>query len=141
MKNYLIGLIGVALLSSIGCANGPMRQWLRGAPCNTCNPQIQQPLNVAPACNNGCAENAVGNGLLGRLFRRQDQQLATCGTGTCNPTPPVSMPASEFANDIRGDLSNTLPIAVDTAPPPTELYGNPNTVGRLELPPNSFNNQ
>ena len=157
MKNYLITLIGAALLvSTIGCANGPLRQWLQGAPCNACNPQIQQPLNVAPPCNN-CAENAVGSGILGRLFsgnQSQQPQFAGCENGACSAAP-LSMPASNFAaSELPFDtssiptsvssVSNALPpLVVDSdlnaAPPASELYGNTNTVGRLELPPLSYN--
>lgn len=138
------------LVSTIGCANGPIRQWMQGAPCNTCNPQIQQPINVAPPCNSGCAENAVGTGILGRLFNgnRNQSQIATCGSGGCS-VAPTSMPASNFAasetpigTSIHPSASNTLPLVVDSdpavAPPATELYGNTNTVGRLEMPPLSF---
>ena len=157
MKKILIMMCSVALLvSTIGCANGPLRQWLQGAPCNACNPQIQQPLNVAPPCNN-CAENAVGSGILGRLFsgnQSQQPQFAGCENGACSAAP-LSMPASNFAaSELPFDtssiptsvssVSNALPpLVVDSdlnaAPPASELYGNTNTVGRLELPPLSYN--
>ena len=190
MKNYLITLIGAALLvSTIGCANGPIRNWFRGAPCNACNPQIQQPLNLAPPCD-GCAENTVGSGLLGKMFKGNSSQpivslfkrntnqqpiVSNCSSGTCNPisfppasvpassfvnvppsfnAPPPSVPASEFVNDLPAfvnDLpapsylptptpSNSLPRVVDPVgtAPAAELYGNPNSVGKLELPPLGF---
>ena len=146
MKKFLVLLCGMALLAStVGCANGPIRQWFRGAPCNTCHPQIQRPLNVAPNCNSQCAENAVGTGILGRLFRGNNQQVANCPTGTCNATvPPNSVPASSFANQTLANPGETLPLVVDgvptAAPPSAEMYGNTNTVGRLELPPISYNN-
>lgn len=150
MKKYLITLVGAALLvSTIGCANGPLRQWRRGAPCNTCNPQIQQPLNVAPSCNSGCAEDAVGTGFMSRRWFRGNngQQQASCGTGACgtgaacptgNCLPPTG---GQFANEAQGP---NLPMMIDSAAPGAvapgnELYGNAsNTVGRLEMPPISF---
>lgn len=145
MKKYLIALISAALLAStVGCANGPLRQWWRGAPCNTCNPQIQQPLNVAPACNTGCAENTVGTGILSRWFRGHTTQHAgcqtgSCGTGNCPTLAADPIPGGEFVNGVQ---SNNLPLMMDSQPAPapaTELYGNTsNSVGRLELPPISF---
>lgn len=146
MRNLLIGLVASALLATtVGCANGPLNRWLRGAPCSTCNPTINQPLggNFAGGCTNGtcgtgtcstgnCSTGAVGNGILGGIFRGNNQAIGQPaggffqqGSQTVNQ-PPLSLPASSF-----GD-----------APPATfgtsaELYGNTNTAGQLELPPNS----
>lgn len=52
-KLILGALAACFLISSVGCANGPLRSLLRGAPCNSCQPpSIQPPSNTAPACTN-----------------------------------------------------------------------------------------
>ena len=128
MRNLIVVIAATSILfSMVGCANGPLRRW-RGAPCNTCNPPINQPVhgNLLSGCESGacgtgtcgtgvCSSGTAGNGFLGGLFRSGNQTVA----------PPVSLPASSF---------DAAPAAIGTT---GELYGNPNSTGQLELPPNT----
>lgn len=128
MRNLVLAIALVAILAATSGCRGHLRQMLRGAPCNTCNPQFaagQQ--SIVGGCNTGtcgtgvCSAEAVQptrNGILSGIFG--GQQNATSAT-----LPPASIPASNF----------------DAAPPTignnTDLYGNTNSVGRIELPPSS----
>ena len=127
MRNLVLASAAIAILvSTVGCANGPIRNWLRGAPCNTCNPQFNQPHdNMLGGCNTGtCATGTCGtgvcnsqpanNGILGGLFR---------GNQNAQNTLPQSLPASSF--ETTPEISGG-----------GELYGNTESVGRIELPPN-----
>ncbi len=132
MRNLVVILAITAILgSTLGCANGPLRRWMRGAPCNTCQPPIGQPLgeNFIGGCNTGncstgtcnpgvSSTGTVGNGLLGGIFRGNHRQTAAT-------VPPVSLPASSFPD---------APPAV-TGTQSTDFYGNTNSTGQLELPP------
>ena len=131
MRNLVLAFAAIAILTStIGCANGPIRQWLRGAPCSTCNPQFApQHSGILGGCNSGtCATGTcgtgllssqpnqpTGNGILSGIFG--GQQNANAGN-----LPPASIPASSF------EAAPTIGSNID-------LYGNTNTVGRIELPP------
>lgn len=56
MKKTLLALAIAGLIcSTTGCASGPLNQWFRGAPCNSCNPPIGATgnLNLAPPCDSG----------------------------------------------------------------------------------------
>ncbi|MEM9410969.1 MAG: hypothetical protein AAGA30_07645 [Planctomycetota bacterium] len=122
MRNLILAsLVTLLLVSTVGCANGPMRKWLRGAPCSACNPSLGQPANtnLLGACNtDGCAtcatntSNATGNGLLGGLFRNE------------TAAPPASIPGSAFDQPAAGTLGS-------------EIYGNPVNAGRMEIPPST----
>ena len=120
MRNLILASAAIAILvSTVGCANGPIRKWFRGAPCNTCNPHFNQPQdNMIGGCNTGacstgtcgtgvCSPAPTGSGILGGLFNNQQNADAL----------PASIPASSFENA------------------PADLYGNTNSVGRIELPP------
>jgi hypothetical protein len=127
MNKIVVSIIGLAvLIGCSGCANGPLRNWFRGAPCSVCNPPISQPIdgNLIGGCTNGaCAEGSCGtgvcggqaqhNGFLGKLFRpHQDSAVAA---------PPV-LPANNYGS-IAPEITT-----------PSEFYGNTN-VGRFENPP------
>lgn len=60
----LIASAAIVLLYS-GCANGPLRNWYRGAACNTCQPPVGQPIgcgtNYAPLCNPGTCGSVPAN--------------------------------------------------------------------------------
>lgn len=69
MKNRLCFLILLAVLvTANGCANGPLKRFFRGAPCNTCNPPMG---------------GAFGQGWGG--------PATNCENGVCS-TPPANMP-------------------------------------------------
>ncbi len=76
MINKTICLItcATALVLYSGCANGPLRNWCRGATCNTCQPPVGQPIgcgtNYAPMCESG-----------------------VCGAAPVNVNPGMEMPA------------------------------------------------
>ncbi len=145
MRNYLLGLAAIAILiSTVGCANRPLRTWLRGAPCNTCNPQFSQPTGgnflggcsdgscgavaatpPASTCNSGlCGSTPTGSGLLGGVFGNNNANGGRIFGNTASSAPPASIPASA--------LNQIEEIAPGLTP---EVYGNTNTVGRIELPP------
>ncbi len=151
MRNLVLASAVIAILAStVGCANGPIRQWLRGAPCSTCNPQFApQHESVIGGCNSGTCGTGilsssqaqpVGNGLLSGIFGGQQNASAL---------PPASIPASSFeAPPSFGATAPTIGATAPTigGPGPTfetaptigsniDLYGNTNSVGRIELPP------
>ena len=176
MRNLVLASAAIAIMvTTVGCANGPIRNWLRGAPCSVCNapPQFGAPAgNLLSDCSSGtcgtgtCASGvcssepvqATGSGLLGGVFNRSGQGSSTSfgqgsstsfqgsstafqggtpfqqgsgatfqGSGTVNNNPlPASIPASSFET-APSSLTNN-----------SDLYGNTNTVGRIELPPAVF---
>lgn len=89
MKKTLLALTVCGLICSLtGCASGPLSQWFRGAPCNSCNPPISQPgagLNLAPPCGSGCGstDNTTRRGLFDWLRPQQNT-----GPGSSFPTDP-----------------------------------------------------
>ncbi len=139
MRNALFSLAMVGLiLSTTGCANGPFRQWNRGAACNTCNPPMCQPpecgTNIAVPCENGCNS---GGGWFSNWFGRRPN------------TAPVSVPGDSFGyangvsyyggtNVTNSTISPMLNSPATIAPaeivqPSAELYGS--SVGNLVTPP------
>lgn len=56
-KNIIIAMIGISIVASAGCANGPVRRFFsRGAACNACRPALGQSLwgqNADSPCSNG----------------------------------------------------------------------------------------
>ena len=63
---YLMTCATLLVLYS-GCANGPIRNWCRGAVCNTCQPPVGQPIgcgtNYAPLCDSGvCGNDSIAPG-------------------------------------------------------------------------------
>ena len=132
MRSLVLAIAVIAILSStVGCANGPIRQWLRGAPCSACNPQFNAPAEgnffssaSSSTCPTGnCASGVcstgqpTGSGVLSGSFNRNQGSSISGGL-------PASIPASSFDN-----------APALTTSPGAELYGNANTVGRIELPP------
>ncbi len=121
MRNLLFGLAAIGLLASTaGCANGPIRQWFRGAPCNTCNPHVGQPLgeNFAGDCASGnCANGTTGSGFLGSMFRPN---------GNIANLAPASIPATSFDRAPAGFVDESVNA---------DIYGNTGNSGNLESPP------
>ena len=67
MINKTICLITCATMLVLysGCANCSLRNWFRGATCNTCQPPVGQPIgcgtNYAPLCESGVCGSAPVN--------------------------------------------------------------------------------
>ncbi len=122
MRNLLIGLSALGILAStVGCANRPFGRWMGGAPCNTCNPAVGQPMasNFAGSCDSGnCSAGTTSSGFMGSMFRPQ-------GSGTT--APPLSAPANSFEQAPAGFQGDGYSGS--------EYYGNANNTGQLELPP------
>lgn len=112
MKKTLLALAITGLIcSTTGCASGPLNQWFRGAPCNTCNPPIGASgnLNLAPPCDSGCGSSR--NGFFGGFFdwlRPQSTQA------------PASLPGGVFPGD-----------------PGVQYYGDPG-IPALEINPGTI---
>jgi hypothetical protein len=124
------------LVATSGCANGPIRQWMRGSACNACSPPIGQPsncgVNYAENCTDGVCQSGAGRcGFLGTGFLGFGRNTAT--------TAPASIPAASF------ETSGTVPYydegAFGTAPimsPPLnsgEIYSNPDDMVRPPIGP------
>ncbi|MEZ6094888.1 MAG: hypothetical protein R3C03_11755 [Pirellulaceae bacterium] len=85
MRKYKI-LICLAALTVSGCANGPIRNLFRGAPCSTCNPPF------------------------GSLFQRSSNTAGTCNNGTCGVTTlDNTAPAGSIGSDYYPE-SSTPPV-------------------------------
>ncbi len=61
MKKLIYLAAALILFSTVGCANGPIRNWLRGAPCNTCQPPFHaiSGTGALGACTTGCGTNSA----------------------------------------------------------------------------------
>ncbi len=56
MKRLMMILVGLVLIPALsGCANGPIRTWLRGGECDTCNPPTAHPTFPNPCAGGTCA--------------------------------------------------------------------------------------
>ena len=67
MKRIVVLIVGIVLIPSLtGCADGPIRRWLRGGDCDTC--PSSQPAFFNNCGPNGCAPPAnVGNAPTGTV--------------------------------------------------------------------------
>ena len=56
MKRLVIVIVGIVMIPCLsGCADGPIRRWIRGGDCDTCNPPAAQPAFFSNSCGpNGC---------------------------------------------------------------------------------------
>ncbi len=68
-KKITIAILGISLLMTAGCADGPIRRFFRGGACNSCTPWL-------------------GNGIFGSKYRNRDDDVSCPGTGcpTCGAT-------------------------------------------------------
>jgi hypothetical protein len=57
MKKLTCIAAALLLLSTVGCANGPIRNFFRGAACNTCQPPFHPSSGTGAigTCTDGCA--------------------------------------------------------------------------------------
>jgi len=89
-KIIYVAACAALLIFTSGCANGPIRNFFRGGPCNTCQPPVGQPMscgtNVAPGCASG-----------------------VCGTGVASPLsqPVLSSPFVNSPNFAPQETSET----------------------------------
>ena len=65
MKKLICLAAALILLSSVGCANRPIRDWFRGAACNTCQPPLHPSTGSLGTCVDGCANpSAIPNPII-----------------------------------------------------------------------------
>ncbi len=43
-KSIMIAILGIIILATAGCANGPLRRFFHGGACNACQPAMGQTL-------------------------------------------------------------------------------------------------
>lgn len=102
MKKLICFAAALILVSSVGCANGPIRQWLRGSACNSCQPPFHP---------------SSGAGAIG-----------TCTDGCGNPSAipnPIIQPNAGQAT-ISGNITGTAPAGqpyYSNNDPTTQGYG------------------
>lgn len=88
MKNLIcLAAAGFLLVSTLGCANGPIRNWFRGSACNTCQPAAQPSFGPGPlgACTDGCPNpSTLGN----PIFQQPTGQASIQGDVITNPSDP-----------------------------------------------------
>ena len=131
MKKTLLALAITGLIcSTTGCASGPLNQWFRGAPCNTCNPPIGASgnLNLAPPCDSGCGSSR--NGFFGGFFdwlRPQSTQAPASLPGGVFPGDPgvqyygdPGIPALEINPGTIGPLGSVGSCLLYTSPSPRD---------------------
>lgn len=115
-KLICLATIGFILSMTVGCANGPIRNWLQGsslqgAPCNSCQPPLQPSFgsqSVAP-CTDGCqTSSAIPN-----------QIIQPTGSGIAGPIAPLET-SYYSANDPTTQTYQTQPYGGQNPP----VYGN-----------------
>ncbi|MEM7457694.1 MAG: hypothetical protein AAF456_25420 [Planctomycetota bacterium] len=120
----VICLAAVAVIFPLfsGCANGPVRNWLRGRPCNLCNPPVSLPGNCDTNIVNRCDSGTCGTGV--------------CETGNC--ATPGQIPAGDFSQTpiIQGPVIQNPMNGFQQAPP---ILGEPQPVGPAIGPTSQFN--
>ena len=102
-------------------ANQPVRTWLRGAICNTCNPAAGQPANcgtnVAPGCTSGvCSGVESPMGSTGG-FAEPGAGIQFYGDPILNSTPSFG-PSSQIypSNEIYGGATGSPVTPPDVGP-------------------------
>ena len=154
MKKLILTALCVGLLVvTSGCANCGLRQWFKGAPCNTCNPAFgKPPANVLSNCENGncglggtCATGncPTGNATLGK------PQIGPAMNSPVIPAQNVQPPVFGTPNGVPyysdPNLNSATPFQPTSINPPSYQYGNPpvdqiNYTGSMDnsiLPPNA----
>ena len=104
MKNITFLLVLAALMvASNGCANGPLRNFFRGAPCNTCNPPLGKVFGqgwgggAVTNCENGiCNSPAQG------VVNNQTTGNATDNYSAARYPYPGTSSGNALADDLRG---------------------------------------
>lgn len=82
-KNIMIAVLGLSVLATTGCANGPVRRFFRGGACNACQPAVGQTLWGQDSDDNSSCPNGVCG-----------QNQETLG-GNVLPGPAQSQPGTD----------------------------------------------
>lgn len=116
MKKLIYLATALMLFSTVGCANGPIRNWFRGAACNTCQPPFHP---------------TTGTGALGTC-------TTGCGTNSAIPNPIIQPGAGQAS--ISGPIIETPgQTYYSNGDPTTQGYGlqpGPAVLGNGLNPPN-----
>ncbi len=110
MKNVILCIaIGAVLSATIGCANGPIRNFFRGSSCNTCQPPAQPNMGFDNSCANGtCSTSSYMND----SYIQNDPYMNGSKAGGATINPPV-FDGYEFPNTggtiVSPDSSGLLP--------------------------------
>ena len=130
---YLAACAALIVFTS-GCANGPIRNFFRGGPCNACQPPVGQPLgcgtNTAPMCNSGACGTGVAaqpqtsfftplmqSPLLAPFARQDSGETYYANPGQEN----MAAPASQI--DPFGLAPDTGPYGTDLGAPASPGFG------------------
>ena len=110
-------------------ADGPVRQWLRGDECNTCNPaaeQLGQPAacgcdsNVSAtcaACGQGVANNGMGDAFAQPMMGQPIMGQPVTGQPMINQQfgqPTISGPTGGTVNSFYPDFNGNASAALDS---------------------------
>jgi hypothetical protein len=81
-KTLTIAILGLTIVATSGCANGPIRRFFHGAACNSCQPALGQSLwdNDTSPCDQGQCPNGIDN---------EAFEMAPAGTGVIYGQPTV----------------------------------------------------
>jgi hypothetical protein len=58
-RNIMIAILGITVVASAGCANGPLRRFFRGSACNACQPAIGH--SLWKSNDGGCPNGMCGD--------------------------------------------------------------------------------
>lgn len=69
MKRLVIVIVGIVMIPLLtGCADGPIRRWMRGSDCDNCNPPAAQPNWFSHSSGDGCNAPASNLGTINNQF-------------------------------------------------------------------------
>lgn len=142
MKNVAFLLVLAAVMvASNGCANGPLRNFFRGAPCNTCNPPLGK------VFGQGWGGGAVKNCESGvcsapdqAVVNNQSPVNGADSYSAAKYPYPGTPSGNSFADDLRGltPLDNNTfgnqPAVGSGAAGTLNGYVNPPSIGPLPGP-------
>lgn len=120
-----------------GCANGPIRNWFRGANCNTCQPPVGQPIgcgtNYAPLCDSGVC-GAVPVDANGGLQAPAINEPYLEAPGFAPQASPYYSGATNSPAINESSFAAPLGAITETQVPSAEVYGS-GAVRNIITPP------
>jgi|GEM_PF-4090351 len=145
MKNvtFLLVLAAVMVVSN-GCANGPLRNFFRGAPCNTCNPPLGKVFGQGwgGSTVSNCASGVCDAPAQAITSNQAPANSADSYSAAKYPYPGTPT-GSSFSDDLRGltPLENnnfgSRPATGSGAAGTLNGYVSPPTLGPLPGPSGS----
>lgn len=115
MKHVVSVLVlGALLVTGNGCANGPLKRFFRGAPCNACNPPLAG--GFGQGWGGGSVTNC-DNGVCSTPPATMGAPLPAPATSAAKPPlEPYSYPGTSSLQPPEGVLTTGL-TPIDTLPP------------------------